>query len=175
MSGYTKVSLVALLSGVLLLAGCTSREYEDLQSFMDEVRARPKGNIPPIPIVKPYEAFTYSASGLRSPFIAPVAVADKDEQQESSVKPDFNRPKQYLENFGIETFLMVGSISNDDGFWALISGGGGVHRVKEGDYLGRNHGKIISISETEIRVTEIVPSGKDKWVERPRTIALDEG
>jgi type IV pilus assembly protein PilP len=56
----------------------------------------------------------------------------------------------------------------------LISGAGGVHRVKVGDYLGRNHGRIVGIDEAKVDVVEIVPDGEGGWLERPRSLALKE-
>ena len=67
---------------------------------------------------------------------------------------------------------MVGTLSDDNGFWALLAAEGSVYRVQVGDYVGRNHGRIIGITETEIQVIEIVKSGSERWVERPRTLNL---
>ncbi|WP_426414941.1 pilus assembly protein PilP [Aestuariirhabdus sp. LZHN29] len=173
--GMRNTGLVLL---VLLLAGCQSgNEFADLQAYMDEQRARPKGQIQPLPKFTTYEAFTYSAAGMRSPFQPPVAVAVDDTvaPPASTVRPDPNRVKQFLESFDVASFSMVGSMSNEAGVWGLLRGADGVHRVKVGDFLGRNHGRIMSIDENEIKLIEIVPSGKDVWVERPRTIDLREG
>jgi len=46
------------------------------------------------------------------------------------------------------------------------------HRVRIGDYLGRNYGRIESISENQVNLIEIVPSGSGGWVERPQTLTL---
>ena len=40
--------------------------------------------------------------------------------------------------------------------------------------MGRNHGRVISISETQIDLIEIVPSGAGGWIERPQTISSIE-
>ena len=49
-----------LLSSCLMLSlsGCGSSDFSDLQAYMDEVRARPKGQIEPLPQPEPYENFT---------------------------------------------------------------------------------------------------------------------
>lgn len=167
-----------MLCGLLLLSlnGCGSgSDFSDLQAYMDEVRARPKGSIEPLPKFQPYEAFTYNASSLRSPFQPPVKIDLAIKQKGSKVvKPDEARVKQFLEGFNIETFEMVGTLSNQEGTFALVRGAGGVHRVKVGDYLGRNDGKIVSISEGKIDVVEIVPDGEGGWLERPRSLTLKE-
>ena len=47
-----------------------------------------------------------------------------------------------------------------------------VSRVTVGNYLGRNHGRIVDISETQIDLIEIVPTGDGFWIERPQTVQL---
>ncbi|MBM7061146.1 type 4a pilus biogenesis lipoprotein PilP [Pseudomonas sp. UL073] len=161
---------------VFSLSGCgVGGDFSDLQSYMDEVRARPKGSIEPLPKFQPYEAFTYSASMLRSPFQPPVKIDLVSRPKGSKeIKPDETRVKQFLEGFNIETFEMVGTLANKDGKFALVSGAGGVHRVKLGDYLGRNNGRIVAIDEAKVDVVEIVPDGEGGWLERPRSLSLKE-
>ena len=50
----------------------------------------------------------------------------------------------------------------------------GLHRVKEGNYVGRNFGKVTTITPNKLDVIEIVSDGQDGWVERPRTLVLRE-
>lgn len=158
------------------ISGCGGdRDFSDLQTHMDEVRARPKGAIEPLPKFQPYEAFTYSAAALRSPFQPPVKVELNSQRKGSKdVKPDEARVRQFLEGFNIETFEMVGILASDGSRYGLIKGAGGVHRVKVGDYLGRNHGRITSVDESKVDVVEIVPDGEGGWLERPRTLVLKE-
>lgn len=174
MSMFKPVSGLVVV-GALLLGGCGGNDFTDLQAFMEETRARPAGKIEPLPRFKPYEAFTYSASSLRSPFQPPVRI-DLTQRQKGSqdIKPDENRVRQFLEGFNIEGFEMVGVLSNSQGMQALIRGAGSVHRVKVGDYLGRNHGRVTSIEEGRVDVVEIVPDGEGGWLERPRTLSLPE-
>lgn len=165
-----------ILGSALFLGGCDVKsDYQDLSQYMDEIRAKPKGTIQPLPQFVPYEAFTYSASGLRSPFERPMKVVVKREKTaDSDVKPDLDRVKQFLENFSFDSFDMVGTISDEQGFYALVSADGSVYKVSVGDYMGRNHGRIVGITGTEVQIIEIVRSGEDGWVERPRTLSLRE-
>lgn len=158
------------------LSGCgAGSDFSDLQAYMDEVRARPKGSIEPLPKFLPYEAFTYGAAALRSPFQPPIKIELAKQQKGSKdIRPDETRIKQFLEGFNIEAFEMVGTLSNTGGTFALVRGAGGVHRVKVGDYLGRNHGRIVGIDEAKVEVIEIVPDGEGGWLERPRSLALKE-
>ncbi|MEZ5523424.1 MAG: pilus assembly protein PilP [Pseudomonadales bacterium] len=172
--------LLPLIASASLLAGCSSNEFEDLQAYVTEVKARPKGRIEPLPEFKPYESFQYSAAGLRGPFTAPVEIKLIKYQQErakSNIKPDFNRPKEYLEGFSVDAITMVGTLSmSNNELWALLDDAeGGVHRVKPGNYVGRNHGKVVSINKGSVDIIEIVPDGHGGWLERPRAIKLQDG
>ncbi|WP_373083753.1 pilus assembly protein PilP, partial [Zhongshania sp.] len=63
------VSVIASLSCVLMLTACGGgNQFADLDAFVAAKRAAPSGQIPPIPALKAYRAFSYSASGLRGPF-----------------------------------------------------------------------------------------------------------
>ena len=171
-----RLLLSCSLIASVFLAGCDNNgDFRDLSRYMDEIRAKPKGSIEPLPKFNPYEAFTYAASGERSPFEKPIKVEVVRKQKvHSDISPDMDRVKQFLEGFSFDNFAMVGTLSDDRGFYALISADGNVYKVEVGDYLGRNHGRVIGITDTEIQVIEIVRNGPDSWVERPRTLALTE-
>jgi len=171
-----RVSYLLVFLALIGLSGCGGGgDFSDLQAYMEDVRARPKGSIEPLPKFQPYESFTYGAASLRSPFQPPIKI-DMTSRQKGApdVKPDETRTRQFLEDFNIEVFQMVGTLSNESGVFALVSGAGGVHRVKVGDYLGRNHGRILAIDESKIDVVEIVPDGEGGWLERPRSLSLKE-
>lgn len=164
----------ALMVSMGLMA-CTSRDFSDLDRFMAEKLARPGGIIDPIPTFKAYEAFAYSATRLRSPFDRPIEVRDIAQLQAiSAVKPDEARAKEFLEQYTFDSLAMVGSIDRAGESWALIKDPeGGIHRVQVGNFLGRNHGKIVEMAGNYLAVVEIVSDGtSDGWVERPRTIEL---
>ncbi len=166
---------LAVLACVLVLSACSGKDFSDLDAFMAEKRARPGGIIAPIPTFKAYEAFSYSATTLRSPFDRPIEVREIAQLQAiSAIKPDENRPKEFLEQFTFDSLRMVGNLERGEANWTLIKDpNGGVHRVTIGNYLGRHHGKIVEMTDTYVAVVEIVSDGtEDGWVERPRTIKL---
>lgn len=160
----------------LSLSACGSGEFGDLDQFMAEVKSKPQGVIEPMPTFAPYKPFTYAAAGLRAPFDVPVKVKDiASLEPVVSVRPDPNRQKEFLEGFSIENIHMVGTLFRSGVLWVLLDDGqGGVHRVTTGNYVGRNNGKIVEVSESFVSVKEIVPNGADNWVERPRTLKLKE-
>ena len=168
---------VFLLATALLLSACDAdTEHNDLKAFMDEVDARPPGRIEPLPTMKTIEPFSYRASNMRSPFEPPILVKRIERNNGPQVEPDFNRVKQYLEQYTIGQLSMVGTLAQGGSNFGLIQDAdGGVHRVKEGDYMGTDHGKILSVADGGIELLEIVPDGTGGWVERARTVALLSG
>lgn len=168
-------SLLLLCIGSGLLSACSAEDFADLDRFMEEKRALPGGTIVPLPTFKTYEAFAYSATNLRSPFDRPIEVREITQLQAiAAIKPDENRSKEFLEQFTLDSLLMVGTLARDKNNWTLIKDPeGGVHRVDAGSYLGRDHGKIVDMNDTSVAIVEIVSDGtEDGWVERPRTIKL---
>ena len=159
-----------------LLGACSSGDqYADLRAFMKEVEAKPKGSIAELPEFSPYQPFSYGAANLRSPFEPPIVIPPQTEEQRVNigVRPPQDHVRQYLERFNIASLTMVGTLQQDNSTWALIEDGQkGVHRVQVGDYLGTNFGRIESIDDTRIDITEIVGDGQGCWLRRPRTIEL---
>lgn len=170
-----KVLLIVGLSLMVLGCGGTN-DHGDLQAFMDAARSRPQGEIEPLPTFANYESFKYSVMAFRSPFEKPLTVTVGDDQtRKLAVKPDENREKEYLEAFDFLSLTLVGTIKKDGTIWSLINDGEGtVHRVTVGNYVGKNHGKIVAVTASQTDVIEIVPDGKTGWVERPRAMALKE-
>lgn len=165
-----KIAIVAAL-----LSSCSSSsDQSDLRDFMADTKRRPHGQIEPLPPFKPYQPFAYSAMTLRSPFERPVIV-DSSAKGGKTVEPDLNREHEYLEGFNIASLKMVGTLTKADRLWSLIDDGQGkVTAVTIGNYMGKNYGKIISASSSQIEVMEIVADGSNGWVERPRIIKLEE-
>ena len=168
--------LAALLISLVLIAGCSSSDTSDFDKFMADNRDKPSGVIELIPIFKPYKAFRYNAATKRSPFEVPVNVREIAYLSLSSdVNPDPKRVKEQLESFNIEGISMVGTIERAGTLWALVDdGSGAVHQVLAGNFLGKNHGRIVSIYPDSISIIEIIGNGKDSWIERPRTLNLKD-
>ena len=173
-----RILVVSTLMASSFLTGCfQTADTSDLKQFVSKVLSTPRGRVEPIPEFKPYEYFSYSASAMRSPFGQPV-VEDSEVMLNANmgnVRPDMDRAREYLEQFAIGELAMVGTLQKPNGdLWALIrDGSGGVVRVREGEYMGQNHGRIVSIADNRINLIEIVPNGMGGWIERPRTLALD--
>ncbi len=175
-------TVLPVLLGVVL-TGCSADEsYQDLDEFMGEARDAPRGEVESLPEFQAYEAFEYTAADRRAPFSPPEEVTlareeeDEDEAQ-PEIEPDENRPTEPLERFSISDLTMVGTLQREEEgvLYALVSDNqGGVHRVTVGNYMGENHGRVERVTDSQIRLTEIISDGRGGWVERPRTVSLEE-
>ena len=165
-----------LMLGVLL-QGCGGDKMTDLHDFVAQEKVRQKSTIEPLPEIKPYETFAYDSSGLRDPFEA------MDFGQSmlggpgggTGLAPDMNRPKEALEGYPLDSLRMVGILQRGGVTEALIkTQDGTVHRVKTGNYLGQNNGKITLVAEDKVELTEIISDGGGGWLERQASVALSE-
>lgn len=173
---------LARLGGLLLMAsaafqaGCGfGSNHADLRAYMDEVQARPPGQIEPLPLFEQVPPFAYQAGNLRSPFEPPVVIKPVAGRAPGvEVKPDLTRPRQFLEEYPVTSLVMVGTLAQGSRRYGLVQDAdGAVHRVQHGDYMGTDHGRIQQIQDTAIELVEIVPDGTGTgWVERARTVPL---
>ncbi|TVT59692.1 MAG: pilus assembly protein PilP [Sedimenticola thiotaurini] len=172
---YQKIKLFAVcLMAVYLLTGCADRGMHDLKGYVDEVKSRKAGHIEPLPEIKPIETFAYISDGRRSPFVAQDQNEESGGQAEGvGLSPDFNRRKEELESYPLDSLRMVGLLEQLGVTWALVqTQERTIHRVRTGNYLGTNHGQITQISETQIELTEIIPDGQGGYRERQASLAL---
>ena len=70
---------------------------------------------------------------------------------------------------------MVGTINQEGQLWGLVRASDGtIHRVRVGNHMGRNYGKIIRIKESQIELLEIIPESTGGWRERKAALELTE-
>jgi type IV pilus assembly protein PilP len=166
--------VVATLAG---LSACDAGgDFADLQAKMAEIKARPRGRIEPPPEFTPIASVSYGVHQMRSPFSPPADESFVDMPQGRQVEPDFTRPREYLERFTLDSLRLVGTISRPGSPLEVLvrDPTGTVNRVRVGNHMGKNFGRVTEVSDTQIKVLEIVPDGQDGWVERSRAIRLVE-
>ncbi len=164
-------SLAALLVSAVL-AGCAGGN-EDLLRYIDEVKSRPGGRIDPLPPVKPYQTYAYEADRTtRSPFVPDRPTS---RGQSEGPRPDTSRPREYLEQFPLDTMTLVGTLRQGGVTYGLLQTQDGLlHRVVPGNYVGQNEGRIVTITEAEVTVEELVADGIGGFYRRSAAIGLEQ-
>ena len=176
-SRYIRITLALATS--VLLASC-DQGLGDLQQFAQQIKGQPPGRIEPIPEFQPYQNFEYTSHDLRDPFKLvdfrrPEENPEDIELTATGLRPDIDRVREPLEEFPLDTLRLKGSVTKDGIKWGLIfAPDNTVHRVLEGNYMGQNHGRIITVSDEIIELTEIVPDGLGNYIERSSAVALIE-
>src|SRR5580704_18622326 len=152
------------------LVACSSAD-NDLARFIEETKKEPGGRVEPLPEVKPYETFIYSAGTMRSPFQPGGAGGPGS----SGLRPDSKRNREFLEQFSLDTLKMVGTLNLGANRYGLVATKDGrVHRVVVGEHIGTNDGKITDITPSKIALVEIIPDGLGGYIERPAALGLNE-
>lgn len=157
------------LLALALAVGCSSKD-EDLRRFITQTKQEQPGGVKPLPEIKAYESFAYTAQNMRSPF-----VPGGSGESAQGVRPNSNRNREHLEQFSLDTLEMKGTMRIGGRQYGLIrTRDGVVHRVQPGNYMGQNEGRIDSVEPSRITLTEIVPDGLGGFMERPATLDLAE-
>jgi len=167
-----------LLTCILLLAaGCSNHDMNDLTPYTLETKQKYMGKVEALPAIIPYESYHYRVTEKRDPFKPSVSLVKSIALARSSskIKPNAVRNKEDLEKYALETLVMVGIMNNNGQNWAIVKApDSSIFRVKKGNYMGENNGKILKITESRIDLKEIVQDGLGGWIERPNKLAISE-
>ena len=159
------------LSAGLALAGCGGESHQDLRAWMSEQGKGARGKLDPLPQVKPYEPFAYNAFDLPDPF-KPRKI-DPAKGGGSKLAPDLARRREPLEAYPLEALSMVGTLQMDKTTYALVrTPDKDLYQVRPGNHLGQNFGQITGITDSEIRLRELVQDSAGDWTERSSTLQL---
>lgn len=171
-ASMARMMLTVLIAGIGLSA--CGNDMDDLDKYINDVKARPGGRIEPLPEITPYEVFTYvaDAEGLRSPFI-PDSPQIRPGDLTSGVRRIEDRSPEFLEQFPLDTLRMVGTMQLGETNFGLVQTADGlIHRVVPGNYMGQNDGRITAVTESDIELIEIISDGIGGFLEREAAVAL---
>ena len=163
----------AMLLACLGLAACGGEEHQDLRQWMKESTKDFKGRIPPLPEIKSFPAVAYDARDLTDPY-SPAKIEPERKAGGGGLKPDFERRREPLEAFPLESLKMVGTLIKGKMVHALIQADKNLYQAKIGNYMGQNFGIVTDIKETELTLKELVPDSLGDYAERTSTLQLQE-
>ena len=159
------------LSIFVIISGCAP-ELNDLQAYTESVKSRAQPSVEPYIKFETQPPFVYSAGSLPSPFKQPKEMPEVVSQTrvENCLQPDFQRPKQALESYGLDALALTGSFTVKGQKWALIkSNDGALHKVKKKSRIGLFHGSVSQIDAESITIEQLLPDGAGCW-QRKTTI-----
>jgi type IV pilus assembly protein PilP len=166
MARFYLLSLIAVF-----VSACSSEPNQDLRQWVKESDEKVTQQIEPLPDVTPYEGFTYAGDDLFEPF-KPRKLVDQNKKDGANKGPDLERRKELLETYPLDQLTFVGTIEQAKANYALIRADNTIHRVKAGNYLGQNFGRIVAINETEVMLKESIQDSEGEWKESDAALQL---
>jgi type IV pilus assembly protein PilP len=169
-------ALTAALAAVLL-AGCSASDVKEVQDWMGQVKKDTRVSVVPIAEPKTFIPFAYTAREQIDPFSPNKLLAELARMAETSdnkFKPDIDRRKEPLENFPLDTFMMVGVIQKAGVNYSLLQVDHALFQVRVGQRIGQNYGLVTGVSETAVNIKEVVQDAGGEWVERLSKLELQE-
>lgn len=164
---YTKAWMCMMIVGSVLI-GCTDR-VSVAAAKMQDIQAQPAQEVEPPPQPKPIEDYNYAAKDIRSPFIPRSLLEAKAKIAElPAIKPDESRVKQPLEEYELSALVYRGKVIAPNGrqYGLVQAPDGTIRDVQVGEYMGKNHGRIVEITSTQVNLIEIVEDTRLGYVEK---------
>lgn len=157
---------------MLMLASCGGGVNDELKEFIASADKNAKRSIQPLPPVQAYTPFGYTGFDLPDPFKPRTLTTVKVNTGINA--PDLNRRKEALEAFPLESLKMVGTLQQQKENFGLVKADATVYRLKVGNYIGQNFGRVTEITDSAINVKEKVQDGGGDWTERDSSLKLLE-
>ena len=165
---------------VLLLAACGVSGEDDLRQWMAEQMNLTRPKIAPISEPKQFRPESYGEVAAIEPFSNQklTQALKQDSTQVAAngalIAPELARRKEALESFPLDAMTLVGSLTKGGQPVALVKVENLLYQVRPGNHLGQNYGRITGITETEVRLREIVQDAVGEWIERAAILRLQE-
>lgn len=167
-----KVWLTVLTS--LQLLGCHAND-DSIQHFIERAHNEALAQVDPLEEQYEFVADKFVMTTPRVPFIRPrpELAEDGSGTDKACWQPDIHRVRGPLETYPLARLKMKGVIGDGHLLWAIIaSPEGKLVKIRDGHYLGLNHGKVRKVSSKTVEIEEILPDGTGCWLKRPITLAL---
>ncbi|MBF0282543.1 MAG: pilus assembly protein PilP [Zetaproteobacteria bacterium] len=105
---------------------------------------------------------------IRDPFdsyLIPIVTSQDEHQQQLTLVTEDNRPLEELEAFDLTALTLVGVMSAEGGYVAMVEDVmGKSYLVHEGDHIGKHYGQVKRISEQGLMLNEIYVDEEGKRV-----------
>jgi len=161
----------------VLLAGCGAGE-DDLHQWAVDQRRQAVPRVTPVSEPKRYVPLPYTESDAADPFgperLTRFLQRDASGQGEALIAGERHRRKEPLEDFPLDTMVMVGSLRHGGQRVALLKVDKLLYQVRAGNHLGQNYGMVTQVSENDVTLREIVQDAAGEWVERMTSLQLQE-
>ena len=168
------VPAALVVAAATALSGCSIGEG-DLNEWIAQKRKEVRPGVQPLQPPSRFEPQSYAGQDRLDPFSQRKLVSgvrNEIKQVNPLTSAELNRRREPLEAFPLDVITMVGSMIGHNDAYALITVNRLLYKVRVGDYMGQNYGRITGIEENRIRLREIVQDAAGEWVERETNLRL---
>lgn len=153
---------------VSALFGCTEKNaFHDLEAFIEQTYAKASLSSAPLMLEPDFIPLDFLPSKQSDPFGTSLAIPGKKIANQACQVPDDFLKKDELEQYELLSMTFKGVMGDAGDYWALVEmPDGTMHRVGVGRFLGTNKGRVDSISEKTLSITEFVADGLGCWKTR---------
>ncbi|EEX66312.1 fimbrial protein [Vibrio metoecus] len=157
-----------------LLVGCKANQ-DDLVGFVAQVERDARKDVSKLKPILEFQVTTYQERKAREPFVLP---REALVQSQPVVKADCWQPMPRakngpLERYPLSQLRLKGVMSSGGSISALVqTPTGNVVKVKAGQYLGNNNGKVTRVDDNYLLINETLPDGLGCWNQRNVKLAL---
>lgn len=164
--------IAALTLASLMLSGCGSGEFDDLNQFMVDAGKQSAPKLEPLPSVIPPATFEYQEANLQDPF-KPRSL--RPEPGTDGFIPDLSKRTGPFVEYPLDALRMVGIMSKNKRVNAVIRlPDGRLLLAKVGDPIGHNFGVISAIKETGLEIKEVTLDSSGNWAESNAILSLQD-
>jgi type IV pilus assembly protein PilP len=160
----------------LLLTGCRANS-DSISMFISNAHSSAQARLDPLPAEFEFIADEFVMVDSRIPFVRPYPkpMDSAEASNKACWQPNLQRELTLLESYPLDTLMMKGVLGDSQQLWALIyTPGGLLMKIKEGHYLGLNHGKVQRVGSRSIDIEETLPDGAGCWLIRTTNLALSQ-
>lgn len=148
----------------------------DLERFIVQTYAAADAVTTPLPPAPSYQPLPFSPSVGSDPFVLPSTGTDAPLMKGNCWQPEALPQSDVLEGFELSALAFKGVIGVPGEYWALVeTPDQTLHQVSVGRVLGNNRGRVDSISQHTLSITEHLPDGLGCWQLRHVRLALGKG
>jgi len=161
-----------LLAAALLLTGCGDGGVGETRAWMEQVKKQTVPKVKPLAEPKNFVPYAYDSREAMDPFDQVKLLGEAAGRPGMANQPDLDRPKEVLEQFPLDVMRMVGTMQKGGIAYAMVQIERTLYRVRTGQRIGQNFGRIVRVSDGAIEIRETVQDATGDWVERMAHIEL---
>ncbi len=162
------------LMSLLVLVGCKANQ-DDLTSYVAQVEREARKEVTKLKPILEFEATPYQQHKGREPFVLPkeALVQNQPLAKADCWQPVPRAKNGPLERYPLHQLRLKGVMSSGGSISALVqTPAGSVVKVKAGQYVGINNGKVTRVDDNYLLINETLPDGLGCWNQRNVKLAL---